>query len=104
MSDLVVRRQRDLALRLALGARAWRLMSQVVGTGLRTALVGTGSGMVAAAILLPVLGQVIIGPSLPSLASVALTGGVIALLAAGASAMPAWRVMRLDPRELLQED
>jgi len=104
MSDLVVRRQRDLALRLALGARAWRLMSQVVGAGLRTALVGTGSGMVAAAILLPVLGQVIIGPSLPGIASVGLTGGVIALLAAGASAMPAWRVMRLDPRELLQED
>lgn len=104
MADLVVRRQRDLALRLALGARAWGLMSQVVGAGLRTAMVGAATGVVAAVVMLPVLGQVIISPSLPSVASVALTTGVIAMLAAGASAMPAWRVMRLDPRDLLQEE
>ena len=50
MADMVVRRRRELALRIALGARALGLVMQVVRQRLKLAGAGAAAGLVAALI------------------------------------------------------
>jgi putative ABC transport system permease protein len=48
LGDAVRHRRRDIALRLALGARPWRVSWQLMLEGVRLASVGTSAGMIGA--------------------------------------------------------
>ncbi len=84
----------------ALGASAARVVGSVVGSGLRLAGVGLGTGIGAAAVTLPILNRLVAGPPRPSLVSVGLAGLAMALLVIIACALPAWRAV--EPREAMQ--
>lgn len=101
LADFVSRRRRELAVRLALGASAGRLVWLVMAAGFRIVGAGFATAAVLAAIVVPVLGQLIAGPRLPDpitavLATLATLG--LVLLATG---LPAWRATRIRPREVL---
>jgi len=102
MSDLVARRRHELALRIALGARPVRLVGQVVRAGLRLALTGAGIGLGVGLLAIPLLAHVLGRIGLPSPAVLALAIAIVTLLVAISSAMPAWRAVSIDPREVMR--
>jgi hypothetical protein len=104
MSDYVSRRRRELAVRLAMGARHTHLVKEVVGQGVKLALRGTLIGVALASLAIPILGTHI-GPSiLPSATSVVAAILAMGLLVAIACAVPAWRAVAIDPKTLLQSE
>ena len=101
---LVVLRQRELALRMAMGASPNRMLRSVVADSLRLSAFGGGLGM-AAAWLLPLLApvkavlhsQLGLGPALIA-AAVALATATVAGL------IPARRAARTDPMLMLKSE
>jgi predicted permease len=99
---LVVLRQRELALRIAIGASPSRLFRGVVADALRLSLAGGILG-VAAIWLIPMLP--VVKPILPAQPGIgaALAAAAIALLTAiVAGAIPARRAARIDPMKVLK--
>jgi hypothetical protein len=106
MADLVLRRRRELALRLALGAQPWALMFSrggVVSQALRLSALGVLLGAVGAAIGTPILSHLLIPSRLPGPLVVVVAAAAVAGLVGIASALPAWRAVRVDPRRLIEE-
>ena len=94
---LVVQRTHEFGIRLALGARRGQVLAMVVGQGLVLAVVGIAVGTVASVGATRVLDELLfgVGPRDPLTFSV--VAGLLAVLAVAASAIPAWRAMRVDP-------
>ncbi|MEZ5319064.1 MAG: ABC transporter permease [Vicinamibacterales bacterium] len=108
MTDHVARRKRELAVRLAMGARPPHLAAGILGHGVRLVLGGTVVGLAASAVMLPVLG---LNPGLDTLsgattvaASVGAALAALAGLVAMACALPVWRAIAVDPRTVLQSE
>jgi ABC-type antimicrobial peptide transport system permease subunit len=100
----VVMRGREIAVRMALGARAGRVVAMVLRQALAVAAIGAAiGGLVAIAAVIVIQAQVF-GVSGVDVATL---GGSAALLAAAtllASILPAWRAARLDPNLVLREE
>jgi ABC-type antimicrobial peptide transport system permease subunit len=99
---LVVLRQRELALRMAIGATPGRMLRSVLADSLRLSALGGAIGMVVVWLgpMLPTLKTVLHSP--PSFES-ALTATVIALVSAMiAGWIPALRAARIDPIIMLK--
>jgi len=102
VSHAVSQSERELGLRMALGASARNLMRHVVSQGLRLATVGIAVGAAAALGLTRLLGYLLygVGPRDPMV--FALAGAVMLTAALAACLLPAWRAMRTDPVEALR--
>jgi ABC-type antimicrobial peptide transport system permease subunit len=100
----VALRVREIAVRMALGARADRVVAMVLRQALSVATIGAAiGGLVAVAAVIVIQSQVF-GVGGVDLATL---GGSSALLAATmlvASVLPAWRAARLDPIAVLREE
>ena|SRR5215207_1250970 len=100
----VAQRTREIAVRVALGARREHVVRLVVGRGLRLALIGIGTGFAVALLLTRPLAAMLYGvaPYDPiTMGAVALLLGVVSVLA---SALPAWRAARIDPMRALRAE
>ncbi|HET9371401.1 MAG TPA: FtsX-like permease family protein, partial [Vicinamibacterales bacterium] len=104
MADMVVRRRRELALRIALGARALGLVMQVVRQGLKLAGTGAAAGLVAALIATPFVGQIVRHPRWPGVLVVGLVGLALLTIVTLACAVPAWRAVGIDPKEAMRAE
>jgi predicted permease len=104
LSYLVNQRQRDIGVRLALGARPGDVLQMVVKRGLTLAAVGVAIGVVGALTLGRFLSGVLydVQPTDP-LTLVAVTTVLLAV-AALASWLPARRAARVDPVVTLREE
>jgi len=102
MAFAVGQRQRELGIRIALGARPGRVVLMVVREGLALSAVGVGAGLALVAAVTPLLRSVLFGVSPLDPASVG--SGVAVLLGAGvaASALPALRAAGVDPVQSLR--
>jgi putative ABC transport system permease protein len=93
----VAQRTHEIGIRLALGASADRVLREVVGRGVRLALIGAGAGLVAALAMSRLAKAVLFGvtPTDPS----ALAGAVAVLVCVSVAAcyLPARRAARVDP-------
>jgi hypothetical protein len=103
MANLIVQRQRELAVRMAVGATSSDVLRLLLGDSGRVIAVGLGLGAVVAYALSRVLANQLFGitardPS--TYAVVALILGAIGLLAA---ALPGMRVTRIDPASVLRD-
>ena len=102
ISFSVAQRTREMGVRIALGARAERVLALVLRQGLALAAAGGAVGLVAALLasrwVEPLLFRVPArDPAV--LAAVAITLGVVAL---AATLIPAWRATRVDPAVALR--
>ncbi len=104
MAQLVIQRQHEIGVRLAIGANRTSILSWVFGRGLLMATIGVGLGLVAAAAALRILESQLVGVSARD--PLAYFVAAIVLLAAAALAcwLPARRAARLDPLALLRSE
>jgi putative ABC transport system permease protein len=104
LSYLVNIRQREVGLRLALGALQAQIVRQFLGLGMRVSLIGCAAGLGLAGAFTKVLAGMLFGVSPWDGITMA---GVISLVSAvsiAASLLPAMRAARVDPMRVLREE
>jgi len=102
LANAVAQRQREIGVRMALGAQRRDVLNVVVGQGMRLTLLGIGIGLVAALVLSRVLQTLLfeVKPTDPiTFAAIPLILVFAALLACW---VPARRAARVDPMEALR--
>jgi predicted permease len=104
MAYHVQQRQRETAIRLALGATARDVVGGTVGMGLRLTLAGIVLGTLGAMALTRTLSAVLFQVTPRDPGSFALSAALLVATAALACGLPALRSARIDPSELLRED
>jgi putative ABC transport system permease protein len=104
LSYLVHARQRELALRLALGAMRTQVIEHFLVRGLGIALLGGIAGLALAAATAGLLSGMLYGVSPSDPATLAGVGGLILTVSMLASLLPAIRAARLEPMRILREE
>lgn len=90
-------RRREIAVRLALGARPGAIVRMVVGEGLRLSLAGLAAGLVTAFWLTRYLASLLFDVSVTAPWAYAAAGAGVIAIAVLASALPARQASRIDP-------
>ena len=104
VSYAVSRREREIGVRMALGAQAGDVLRMVLGEGLRLSVVGVLAGILAALALARLLAGFLYGVSpRDPLTYLVVAGGLIAA-AAAATFLPARRATRVDPAVALRAE
>jgi len=104
MSYLVTERQREIGIRVALGAGTGRIVRLVLRQGLTLATVGIVIGVVGALMLSRLTRTLLFGVSPNDPRTYVAVAGVIAAVALLACLLPAQRAMRVDPLEAIRGD
>jgi predicted permease len=103
MSDAARQRRREVALRIALGARGRRVIQQVLADGLRLAGAGMVAGMLGSLLVARWLARIAPHAGVPT-AWVWLAAPLVLLAAVGvASVLPARRALRVDPLTIMRD-
>ena len=102
LASLVGEQQREIGVRLALGAQPGQVQAMVIRGGLRLAAFGIGLGVIGAWGLTRFLSAVLYGVGPVDPVTFAGTIAVLIVTAAAASWLPARRAARLDPVETLR--
>jgi predicted permease len=102
ISYVVARRTNEIGVRIALGARPWRVEGLVIIGSLRLVLLGMVAGVVGALGVTRVLQGLLYGVEPTHPAAYAGAAAVLAGVAALASWMPARRAASIDPSEALR--
>lgn len=100
----VTRRQREIGLRMAMGAERGDVLRQVLHQGLRLTLAGLAVGLVAALALGKVMGSILYGVEPSDPATFATVVAVLSAVAVVASLLPALRATRVDPLVALHHE
>ena len=104
LSYMVTARRREIGIRLALGADRSRVQMHVMKQGLLLTAIGLVVGLAGALGVNRLIRSLLFGvqpTDVPTLAAVAAT---MALVAAMACWLPAWRASRLDPNVVLRDE
>ena len=104
VSYAVTQRTHEFGVRLALGARANDVLRQVLGEGLRTIIIGVGTGIVLALGAGRVLGSLLYGVEPYDPFSMGVVVIVLVLVALVAALRPAWRASHADPVAALRAE
>jgi ABC-type antimicrobial peptide transport system permease subunit len=100
----VARRAREIAIRVALGARAAMVIRMVARGALTTAALGTLVGSAAALALSTALTSVIYGVDARDPMSFLMAAAVLLGVTAVAALIPALRATRIEPTHVLRAD
>ncbi len=104
LSYLVSVRQREIGLRLALGALRAQIVRQFLAQGLRVSVIGCLAGLALAAVFTRSLAGMLFGVSAWDSLTLAGVVALVVAVSAFASLLPAIRAARLDPMQVLRED
>jgi ABC-type antimicrobial peptide transport system permease subunit len=104
LSYMVTERQREIGIRMALGAGSGQVVGLIMRQGLTIALLGIGLGILGAIWLSRVTSSLLFGVSPSDPATYATVAGVIALVAVTACLIPTRRATRVDPLEAIRAD
>jgi putative ABC transport system permease protein len=104
LSCMVAERRREIGIRMAIGASQGSVVGLVMRQGLFVTAVGLVAGVGGAVALNRVIASLLFGvqPTDP-MTFVAVTA-TIALVAALACGLPAWRAARVDPTVVLRDE
>ena len=97
LSYTVVQRTHELGIRAALGATRGDLVVMVLGQGMRIALAGIITGLLASSWLTRFIAGLLFGVAGTDWPTFAAVTAVLLTVAAGACIVPAYRAARLDP-------
>lgn len=103
IANSVVSRRREMAIRLALGATHRKMLVVLVWRGLAGALAGIVIGFALVASLTRVLASFLFGIKPLDPAVYVVSAGLILILAVTFALVPARRVFRLNPNDILRE-
>lgn len=104
MAHFVARRKRDWGIRIALGLRPGRAVSNVVGRGLGLVASGIALGLLAFLLLGRLLRPFVYGIGATDPAAIALAAAVLLLVGVAAALVPAARAGRTDPATVMREE
>jgi putative ABC transport system permease protein len=104
LAFIVAQRRREIGVRMALGATARDVITDVMGQGMRLAVVGVVVGLALSAGATRLLRTLLFGTSPTDVATFASVAALLILIAAVASALPALRASRVDPLVALRDD
>jgi putative ABC transport system permease protein len=104
LSYLVSMRQREVGLRLALGARRGQIVRRFLAQGLLVSLTGCVAGLGLAAVFTKLLAGMLFGVSASDPVTLTIVVALALTVSAVASLLPAIRASRLDPMRVLREE
>jgi predicted permease len=104
LSFMVAERRREIGIRLAIGASRGGIVALVMKHGLVMASVGLAAGLAGALGLNRLLASLLFGVEPTDPGTLAAVTSTIAIVAALACGLPAWRASRLDPNVVLRAD
>jgi len=104
MAYAVVQRQREIGVRLAIGATPAGVLRLVVGQGVRMALVGVTVGIAGALALAQLLQRLLFGVSPLDVPTFAIAVMVLLAVSVAATWLPAWRAAHVDPALAMRAD
>ena len=97
-------RQKEIAVRVALGARRWAVIRMVVGQGARLVAIGLAAGLLCSLALTRTVAALLYQSNPYDLVAFALIPAVLVPSALVACALPAWRAARVEPIAALRAD
>jgi len=104
LSYLVNVRQREVGLRLALGAVRAQIVRQFLAQGLRVSILGAAAGLLLALAAGRLLAGMLYGISPSDAATLAAVVAIILAVSVAASLLPALRASRLEPMRVLRDE
>jgi putative ABC transport system permease protein len=102
-SDAVAQRGREIALRVALGASAGAILSDVLGRGLKLALAGIVAGLAGAFVAGRLLTSILAGVNAEDPWTLSASAVILLLISALACYFPARKAIRIDPSAALRQ-
>jgi ABC-type antimicrobial peptide transport system permease subunit len=104
ISFAVVRRRREIGIRLAVGARPLEIVAMVLRQGLTMTVVGTGIGVVAGAMLTRLVASLLYGIEPRDTATFMAVPAFLIVIALIACLLPARSASRTDPVSVLRSE
>ena len=104
LSYAVATRGREFGIRMALGATPSRVVRHVVREGMVFPVTGLALGVLASLVVTRILQSSLYGVSPHEPRVFVGTAALLAIVAAAACLLPAWRATRVDPSEALRSD
>jgi macrolide transport system ATP-binding/permease protein len=102
MANAVVRRRREMGIRLALGAQTGSLGWLVMREAMLLSVGGIGLGLAGALLSSRVLHSVLYGVTATDAPTLSLAALVLLIVMVGAALPPTWRSLHADPLEALR--
>jgi ABC-type antimicrobial peptide transport system permease subunit len=104
LAYLVEQRRREIAVRIAIGASAGRILREFLQNGLAIGFAGLAAGVALSLAGARLIAGLLYGVAPRDWPTVAAVAALSALLAVAASFIPARRAARMEPQEVLRED
>jgi putative ABC transport system permease protein len=104
MAHLVTQRTREIGIRIALGAVPREILGLVLTQGVRLAVLGIALGLLGALAAGRLLTRLLFQVEPTDTATFMATAGALALVALGATLLPALRAVRTDPVDALRSE
>ena len=104
LAQMVARRTREIAIRMAVGASRGAMLSSVFRRALALTAMGILLGVIGSAIAVHALAALLYGVHLENAAIFVLASVALTLTALIASWNPAWRAATIDPMQALRSE
>ena len=97
LSYTVTRRIHEIGIRMALGAERGQVLAMVIAQGMRLAILGVGIGTVAGLALSRVMSALLFGITATDPATFVSVSALLLAVALAACSIPAWKATKVDP-------